>query len=129
MISDTKVQNVIVIIMLVLGLFSGINLVGSATEYSGSYLIASYLQVELEEIRLTNYDPEDSSLNPVLAMDFSFQAPTTEAGQATLTFLSVAVYLNGDYINYATFKKNIPEEQQSMTSGYNATFTVSSSIT
>ncbi|MHA1636903.1 MAG: hypothetical protein ACTSUO_10195 [Candidatus Thorarchaeota archaeon] len=129
MISGKKAQNVIVIVMLVLGLFSGINLIGSATEYSGSYLIASYLHVELDEIRLTNYDPENVSINPGLYLDFSFQAPTTIAGQATITFLKAAVFLNGDHISYAVFARSIPEDQRLMTSGYNASFTLSSGIT
>lgn len=129
MISDTKTQNVIVVVMVILGLFSGLNLAGNASFYSGTFLIESYLQVELEEIRLTDYDPDNITQDFELSLFFSFVAPITEAGEIKLDFLTAAVYLNGEKIKYKTFKTDIPAEKNIVTSGYNETFAVSNTIT
>jgi len=111
MISKTKPQNFIVLVTLIL-----------------SYVIISYLQIDLEEIRVTNLDPTNTSINPSIALDFSFVAPETSDGEATVTYLLATVYINGDKMNYASFRRNIQRDYRAITSGYNRIFTVSSSI-
>jgi len=128
MISKTKPQNFIVVVTLILGLVSGIGLASTASYYSGSYVIVSYLQIDLDEVRVANVDPTNTSINPSIALDFSFVAPETSDGEATVTYLVATVYINGDKMNYASFRKNIPSASRAITSGYNKLFTVSSSI-
>ncbi|MHA2085537.1 MAG: hypothetical protein ACXABD_17405 [Candidatus Thorarchaeota archaeon] len=54
MISNTKPQNVIVVVTLILGIVSGIGLANSASYFSGSYVIVRYLEVDLTNVRVTN---------------------------------------------------------------------------
>ena len=128
MISKTKPQNLIVVVTIIIGLVSGIGLASSASYYNGSYLIIQNLQINLEEIRVTNLDPTNTSIDPEIALDFSFVAPETSDGEATITYLLATVYLNGDKMNYASFRRNIQSASRAITSGYNKTFTLSSTI-
>ncbi len=129
MISDTKPQNLIVVIMIVLGVVSGFGLATTANYYGGSYVIVSFLEVDLEEIRVTNVDIENVTINPRVALDFSFLAPEASSGEARLDYLTVSVYLNGDKFNYVTFRRDIPSDRKTLTSGYNETFTVQNTVT
>ncbi|TFF92783.1 hypothetical protein EU546_07155 [Candidatus Thorarchaeota archaeon] len=128
MISDTKPQNAIVVITLIAAIISAMSLYSTASYYSGSYVLVQKLDVELVEIRLGNFHPENETINPSVAADFQFVAPATGSGTTRLYSLTVSIYLNGESFDYSYFRKIIPLEDRLVTSGYNKTFTVSSTI-
>ncbi|MHA1772445.1 MAG: hypothetical protein ACTSYL_11785 [Candidatus Thorarchaeota archaeon] len=128
MISDPKTQNVIIVSMIIVSVISGISLYTSASYYGGSYVMVTYLDVTLETVRISNFDPANHSLNPRLSLDFRFEAPMTLNGDATLSFLTAKVYLNNESINYAAFRLNIPSAKRALHPDYNETFTLSSEI-
>jgi len=128
MIADTKPQNIIVVAMIIFGIASGIGIATTANFYGGSYVIVKYLDVGLEEVRVGNLNPDNLTINPAIQMDFSIVAPEASAGEAYVTFLTASVYLNGDKLSYATFRRSIPSEHRTVTPGYDQTFTITSSI-
>ena len=128
MISNTKPQNVIVVVTLILGIVSGIGLANSASYFSGSFVIVRYLDVDLTDVRVTNVDPTNETINPSLFLDFNFGAPNASNGEAVITFLTISVLLNREQFRYALFRKSIPIDQRTVYPGYDKTFTVASTF-
>ncbi|UCE09167.1 MAG: hypothetical protein JSW61_09305, partial [Candidatus Thorarchaeota archaeon] len=58
----------------------------------------------------------------------NFRAPEVTAGEAFLTFLRAQITLNGESITYTYFRRSIPIDQRSIRSGYDANFSVGSTI-
>ncbi|MCF2136243.1 MAG: hypothetical protein K9W43_03300 [Candidatus Thorarchaeota archaeon] len=128
MISDAKTQNIIIVSMIIVSVISGISLYTSASYYGGSYVMVTYLDVNLESVRISNFDPTNHSLNPRLTLDFRFEAPMTLNGDATLSFLLATVFLNNESITYSAFRLNVPSEKRALHPGYNESFILSSEI-
>ena len=128
MISDTKPQNVIVVVTLILGIMSGIGLANSASYYSGSFVIVRYLDVSLDDVRVTNVDPTNETINPALYLDFNIKAPNASSGESRITFLTLSVFLNREHFQYAVFRKSISLDHQTILPGYDRTFTISSTV-
>lgn len=114
--------------MILISVVSGISLVNSAAYYGGSYVMVTYLDVSLDKVVISNFDPSNHTVDPRLSLVFRFEAPMTLSGDATLSFLTAKVYLNNESINYAAFRLNIPSDKRSLYPGYNQTFTLSSLI-
>ena len=129
MISDTKPQNIIFVVAMIIGLFSAAGLASSAAYYSGSYSIVRYLDINMTDVRVGNFDPDNLTINPSLVVDFNVLAPPAQTGEAKLTFLRVTVYLNGDKFSYTTFRKDIPRDFRTLYPNYNETFSIGSTIT
>ncbi len=129
MIASTKSQNAIVILIILTGLVSGTSLISNTSYYTGTYTIARYLAVTLEDVRIADLNPSNESVNPTLVMVFNLKAPYFTNGQMTLTHLSASVYLDGEFIAYTTFQKDvILASERSITAGYDKNFTVGSTI-
>ena len=129
MISDQKPQNIIFIITMIIGLISATSLATNAAYYSGSYAIVRYLDIDMVDIRVNNFDPENTTINPGLTVDFKVEAPATQTGEARLTYLTMSIYLNGDKFSYTAFRRDIPAALRTLTPSYNETFYVGSTIT
>ncbi len=129
MISDNKPQNIIFVITMIIGLVSAASLVTSAAYYSGSYSIVRYLEIDMVDVRVGNFDPDNFTVNPYLIADFHVQAPPAQTGEAQLTYFTMSVYLNGEKISYTSFRKNVPLDLRTLYPNYNETFAVGSTIT
>ncbi|MFW9980143.1 MAG: hypothetical protein ACFFEJ_18820 [Candidatus Thorarchaeota archaeon] len=128
MISDAKPQNLIIVITMIAGIISGIGLVNSASYYGGSYTMIRYLDINLVDVAVSNLDPDNITQNPGLSMVFNVYAPPGAPGDAEITYLTAEVYVNGDKINYATFRRDIPLALRSLYPEYNQTFAIGSTI-
>jgi hypothetical protein len=128
MIESDRIQNLIIVTAIIFGVISAGMIVVNANYYSGSYALAHYTEVHLEDIRITNLDPSNESLIPGLYFTLNFQTHDDAAGDAALTYFTVWPYLNGEPILYATFNKHIPDENRDLYPGYDQNFTSSSSI-
>jgi hypothetical protein len=129
MISDAKPQNLIIVAMMVLGIFSGIGLANSALYYGGSYTMVRYLDVELANVSVGGFDPENFENSTLsLGLEFDVSVPSGTPGDAEITYFTAVVYLNGDKINYATFRRSVPLDNRALFPEYNRTFTIGSSI-
>ncbi len=128
MIADTKPQNIIIIITMILGIISGIGLASSAYYYSGSYTMARYLEVSLNDIRVSNLDPTNHSIDPTLSLYFNIYSPPGAPGDVKISYLTAVVYINNDKINYENFRRDIPRDLRSLYPDYNQTFSVSATL-
>jgi hypothetical protein len=113
---------------LVVGIVSGASLISNTSYYTGSYTLARYLTVTLEDVRIANLNPSNTSINPSLVMIFNVKAPDLTSGHMTLTHLSAVVHLNGEPIAYETFQNEVSGSDRSVAAGYNKTFTVGSTV-
>ncbi len=129
MISDSKPQNIIFIIAMILGLLSAAGLASSAAYYSGSYSIIRYLDIDMIDVRVVNFDPENTTINPALIFDFNVQAPPAQSGEAKLTFFTMSVKLNGDKFSYTPFRRDVHRDLRTLYPNYNETFSIGSTIT
>ncbi|MFX1368735.1 MAG: hypothetical protein ACFFAY_09070 [Promethearchaeota archaeon] len=128
MIESERTQNLIIASAIIFGVISAGIIVVNSNYYSGSYALAHYTEVSLENIRLTNLDPSNESLIPGLYFTLNVQTRDDSAGDAALTYITVWPYLNGEAILYATFTRQIPLENQKLYPSYDQNYTVSSSI-
>jgi hypothetical protein len=129
MISDQKPQNIIFVVTMILGLVSAASLATNAAYYSGSYAIVRYLDIDMVDIQVSNFDPENFSIDPALLVDFKVEAPPAQTGEAKLTYLTMSVYLNGDKFSYTSFRKDIPLDKRTLYPSYNETYRIGSTIT
>ncbi len=128
MIESDRIQNLIIASAIILGVTSAGLIVVNANYYSGSYALAHYTEVSLEDIRVRNLDPSNESLIPGLYFTLNVHTRDDSAGDAALTYITVWPYLNGEAIVYATFIRHIPLENQKLYPSYDQNYTTSSSI-
>ena len=114
---------------MIAGIISGIGLINSATYYGGSYTMIRYLDIELNDVAISNFDPGNYSQNPTLSMAFSVYAPPGAPGDARIKFFTAAIRINGDELSYTRFRKDIPLAYRDLYPEYNETFVIGSSIT
>lgn len=133
MISGTRSQNIIVLATIVLGIVGGASLVSSTSLYSGSYVMVTRLDVELEQLTIINFDPEsfdpdNTSVVPVVRLSFSFKVVEGVVGEADLRSIGASVMLNGESFDYAAWFSLIPAADRSLYGGYNKTFSLSAGL-
>ena len=129
MIADTKTQNIIVVATLVLGIVSGLGFATSSSYFAGSYSLVANLELDILEIRITNLDPTNESINPRITLVFNANVPTGSSGDAAITYFRVEVDLNDRPFLYSqSWRKYIPLEDQLLYPGYDTNFTVSETI-
>ncbi|MHA2424314.1 MAG: hypothetical protein ACXAEF_05970 [Candidatus Thorarchaeota archaeon] len=128
MISDQKPQNIIFVITMIIGLVSAASLASSAAYYSGSYSIVRYLDIDMTEIRVSNFDPDNITQNPIMNVYFNVEAPPAQTGEAQLTYFTMSLYLNGDKFSYTSFRRNVPLDLRTLYPEYNETFRIGSTI-
>ena len=110
-----RIQDLILITVIVAGLFSAALLAGNARYYANSVALAEFLEVDVVETRVSNIDPMNYSLNPHLSFALNFKSPVDVDGEAYLVFIRVLVLLNQQSIIYATFQKEFSFEQEAQT--------------
>jgi len=104
-------------------------LVSTTSFYTGSGIIIQHLDFDLEDILIYSLDPTNESVNPVLALVFNVRAPQVASGEVHMTFLWAEVYVNGESLDYASFRRAITGAQSVLTAGYANNITVSSTVT
>jgi len=129
MIESERNQNVIAATVLILGIISTGIIFVNVDYYSGSYALAGYVQVELEDIRVTNLDPDNETLIPGLFLKLNLKTGEQADGDVTLNTLVAFIRLNRQLIQYAAFRMNIPIDLRVLYPGYDQNFTLSSSLT
>ena len=130
MIVDTKTQNIIVITTLILGIVSGLGLATSSSYFAGSYALVTNMEFDLLEVRITNFDPTNESIDPRITLVFNIKTPTGYFGDASLSYIQASVALNGDRITYSQtqWRKNIPTEDRHLFPGYDMNFTMGETL-
>jgi hypothetical protein len=129
MIENERTQNILVVITIIVSLVSVVGLMSSSSYYGGSYMIIQNLEIDLDDVYVSNVVPTNTSINPSVSVAFSVEAPEAAAGKATITYMRAQIFLNGESFQYAEFRRAIGYEDGVVTSGYNKTFSVGSTIT
>jgi hypothetical protein len=113
---------------MIIGLVSAASLMTGAAYYSGSYSIVRYLEIDMVDVRVGNFDPDNITINPALEVDFHVQAPPAQTGEAELTYFTMSVYLNGDKFSYTSFRRDVHRDLRTLYPNYNQTFSIGSTI-
>ena len=131
MIVDTKIQNIIVGATLILGIVSGLGLATSSSYFAGSYALITNLEFDLLEVRITNLDSTNESIDPRITLVFNIKAPPGNIGDASISYLRATVTLNDARIIYSQtqWRKSIPEVDRHLYPNYDKNFTMGETLT
>ncbi|KXH77172.1 MAG: hypothetical protein AM326_05525 [Candidatus Thorarchaeota archaeon SMTZ-45] len=129
MISSERSQNIIVAFLIISAMVSSVFLVGNVQYYSGSYVLAGRMNVNLVEVLAGNVDQENESIYPFLSFTFNFQTDSPIEGNVRLTVIYGTVWLNDDLLSYTVFNRYLNNDaDQLLHPGYDSNFTLASEI-
>lgn len=126
--ASNRAQSVIITAFILVGVANAVLLINAASFYSGSILLSDNMEADLKEIRVSNLDPTNTTINPRLAMIFNVIVPTSWTGQFNIRELVTSVYLNSQHIRYGYFHLVISPENQILYSGDNRNYTMATTI-
>jgi hypothetical protein len=128
MFESRRVQDLIIIMLIASGLISAALLAGNASYYGNSVALADFLDVDVVDIRVSNIDPTNYSVNPTIAFILNFKAPDGIEGDAYLVFIRILAHLDEQSILYATFHREFSFEQEALHAGYNENHSIRSDV-
>ncbi len=129
MLERRRIQDLIIISVIVTGLFSAALLAGNAKYYSDSIALVEFLEVEIVDIRASNIDPTNYSVNPGLSIVLNFKAPVDVNGEAHLTLIRILATLNQQSIIYASLTREFRFDEEALYAGYDKNHIIASDIT
>ncbi len=118
MISDTKPQNIILALAIIVGVLSGVSITNTAGYYTGTVYLVENMDVDFQGVRLSNFDPTNRSVIPVMRLDFRFYCNATQNGSVVLTTIGAEVHVNEDLLSYTSFYKAQVDNKE-LYAGYN----------
>ncbi|MCJ7817470.1 MAG: hypothetical protein MUP60_01350, partial [Candidatus Thorarchaeota archaeon] len=98
MIASERVQNAIIVSVIIVAVVSSTFLVSNSSYYGGSYSLAARMTVSLLDIQVSNIDH-----NPSVRLTFNLATSSQAEGNVRLTFMGAAVTLNDDLLSYLIF--------------------------
>ncbi|MFX1606635.1 MAG: hypothetical protein ACFFDD_12100 [Promethearchaeota archaeon] len=129
MISSERAQNVIVSFVIIAAVVSSVLLISNGQYYSGSYLLAGRMEVSLEELVVSDIDPENASIYPVISMTFNFHTDSPIEGDVRLTYIEAALWLNNDRLSYTVFNGYLNNDAtRVLHPGYDRNFTLATRL-
>ncbi|MFW9965797.1 MAG: hypothetical protein ACFFEA_01455 [Candidatus Thorarchaeota archaeon] len=129
MLESRRIQDLIIITLIATGLFSTALLAGNAKYYSDSIALVEFLEVDIVDIRASNIDPTNYSVNPSLSFILNFKSPVDVDGEAYLAFIRVLATLNQESIIYPSLLREFRFEEEDLYAGYDKNHTIGSDIT
>lgn len=129
MLKSRRIQDLIIITVIAAGLFSAALLAGNARYYGDSVALAEFLEVDVADTSVSNFDPTNYSMNPRISFVLNFKAPDNVNGDAHLASIRILVLLNQQSITYGTFLREFRFEQEPLDAGYDKNHTIRSDIT
>ncbi|MFW9803235.1 MAG: hypothetical protein ACFFFC_11310 [Candidatus Thorarchaeota archaeon] len=128
MFEGKRIQDLIIIILIASGIISAALLAGNASYYSNSVALAEFVEVEVDDITVTNIDPTNYSVNPTISFVLNFNAPDDIEGEAYLVYIRILAHLNEQSIVYATFRRDFSFQQEALHAGYDENHNIGSDI-
>jgi hypothetical protein len=125
---SNRAQNFIISAFILVGIINAVFLINATSYYGGSILLSDNLEADLKEIRVSNLDPSNTTINPRLTMIFNVIVSTRWTGQFNIRELVTSVYLNGQHIRYGYFHLVIRPENQALYSGDNRNYTMATTL-
>jgi hypothetical protein len=126
--ASNRAQSVIITVCILVGVINAVLLINTTYYYSGSILLSDNLEVDLKEIKVTNLDPTNTTINPKLTLTFNVIVPTRWTGEFNIRELVTSVYLNNHHIRYGFFHLVISPENQALYSGDNRNYTIATTL-
>ena len=127
MIASERTQNTIVVSVIIVAVVSSMFLAGNAIYYGGSYALAGRLEPTLLEVRVSNINHVNESIDPVLRLNFNLASSAEEEGNVRITYLGADVMLNNDALSYMSFSKTLPLAEQYLYPGFDSNYTMTDS--
>jgi hypothetical protein len=129
MISSERSQNIIISFVIIVALVSSVLLINNVNYYSGSYVLAERVDVNMVKIVVSDINPANESIYPHLSFTFNFRTDSPTKGNVRLSSIEAAVTLNDDPLSLTTFDKSLTNDpNQFLHPGYNANFTLGKTI-
>jgi hypothetical protein len=128
MFEGRRVQDLIIVTLIASGFISAALLAGNASYYGNSVALAEFIEVEIADIRVSNLDPTNYSVNPRISFLLNFKGPEDIDGEAYLTHIRILSHLNEEAIIYATFLREFSFEQEALHAGYDEIHSVRSDV-
>ncbi|MBE0527388.1 hypothetical protein E4H12_02745 [Candidatus Thorarchaeota archaeon] len=129
MIANERVQNAIVVSVIIVAVVSSTFLVNNTSYYGGSYSLAARMTVSLLDVQVSNIDHTNDSINPSVRLTFNLATSSQAEGNVRLTFMGAAVTLNDDLLSYLIFSYVPPIEEQYLFPEFNETYEMQSAAT
>jgi len=129
MIASERTQNIIVVSVIMIAVVSSGFLVSNAAYYGGSYALAGGLDVTLIELRVSEIDHTNESINPVLRLTFNLATDSHTEGNVRITFMGAEITLNNDSLSYTTFSYTPQIVDQYLYPEFNRNYTMRNSAT
>ncbi|MGY5858770.1 MAG: hypothetical protein RTU63_05335 [Candidatus Thorarchaeota archaeon] len=127
MIASERAQNTIVVSVIIVALVSSVFLAGNAAYYGGTYTLAGRLDATLMEVRVTNIDHVNESIDPILRLTFNVATTASEEGNVRMTYFGSDVMLNDDALSYMSFSRTLPQAEQYLVPGFDVNITMTDS--
>jgi hypothetical protein len=125
MIASERTQNIIVVTVILVAIFSSGLLINNATYYGGSYSLAGKLEVQLLEVKVTNIDHTNTSIYPTISLTFNLHTSSQYEGNVRITFMGASIRLNDDLLSYTSVSYIPPIPQQYLTPQFDRNYTLS----
>ena len=129
MIASERTQNIIVVSVIMVAVVSSGFLVSNANYYGGSYSLAGQMNVSLLEVRVSNIDHTNESINVGLTLTFNLATDSLTEGNVRITFIGAEVTLNNDSLSYTTFSHTPPVVDQYLYPGFEKNYTMGNTAT
>jgi hypothetical protein len=126
MISSERTQNIIVSFVIITAVVSSILLVSNAQYYSGSYLLAGKMEVNLLRSTVDNIDPSNASIYPSISFTFNFRTDSPIDGNVRLGYIRATLWLNEDLLSLTPLSRFLNNEY--VHPGYDSNFTLGTTL-
>ena len=126
MIESDRVQNAIVVSVIIVAVVSSTFLVSNTSFYGGSYSLAARMTVSLLDVQVSNIDHTNESINPSVRLTFNLATSSQSEGNVRLTFMGAAVWLNDDKLSYLILSYIPPIEEQYLYPEFNENYVMQS---
>ncbi len=127
MIASERTQNIIVVSVIMIAVVSSGFLVSNAAYYGGSYSLAGRLEVSLLEVRVSNIDHTNESINPGIRLTFNLVTTSQAEGNVRIIFMGATVWLNEDLLSFTSFSYIPPLAEQNLYPEFNNNYTLRNS--
>jgi len=129
MIASERTQNIIVVSTIIIAMISVGMLLSNSQYYGGTYALAGRINVSLVEIRVSNIDYTNETIDPIIRISFNFYTNSENEGSVRLRFIRADLTLNNDSLSLGAYAYTLDDSEQVLFPGYNKTFSMSSVVT
>ena len=129
MIASERVQNIIVVSVIIVAVISSMFLGANAAYYGNTYALAERVDVSLLDIEVRNIDHDNETINPRIILSFNLATTSISEGNVKIIFFGATVWLNNDLLSLTSFSHEPTFDEEYLTPDYNHNITMGNSAT